>query len=46
MIDFIFHDFYIKNHEIIFYSFLVIMLLIFILTIFWVIKEVKNNANK
>lgn len=46
MIEFIYNDFYIKNHEVIYYLFLCIMLLMFILTIFLVIKEVNKNANK
>lgn len=46
MIDFYFEDYLIRNNELVFYIFIGIMLLIMILTLIFVIKEIKNNVNK
>ena len=42
MISVIYDDFYIRNHEIIFYTFIGVIVLIILLTIIFVLKEVKN----
>ena len=46
MIDFYFEDYLIRNNELVFYIFIGIMLLIMILTLIFVIKEIKKNVNK
>lgn len=42
MIDFYFEDYLIRNNELVFYIFIGIMLLIMILTLIFVIKEIKK----
>lgn len=42
MIDFYFEDYLIRNDELVFYIFIGIMLLIMILTLIFVIKEIKK----
>jgi hypothetical protein len=46
MIDFYFEDYLIRDNELVFYIFIGTMLLIMILTLIFVIKEIKNNVNK
>lgn len=43
MVKIIYNDFFIRHNEIIFYSFLAIMALIMILTVIFVIREVRSN---
>ncbi len=43
---FIFNSKFISTHECLFWIYLIIMALIILLTIIWVIKEIKNNENK
>lgn len=42
----IFNNFFIKDHEILFYAYIIAMIIIIILTIIFVIKELKKNENK
>lgn len=42
MIEFYFEDYLIRNDELVFYIFIGIMLLIMILTLIFVIKEIKK----
>lgn len=42
MIDFYFENYLIRNNELVFYIFIGIMLLIMILTLIFVIKEIKK----
>ena len=42
MVDFYFEDYLIRNDELVFYIFIGIMLLIMILTLIFVIKEIKK----
>jgi hypothetical protein len=42
----VFDNFYIKDHELLFYIYLISMLVIIILTVIFVIKELKKNEHK
>lgn len=42
MIKWIYNSFYIKGHEILFYSFIILIISIIILTIYLVNKELKD----
>ena len=44
MIEFIYNDVFIKNNELVFYIFIGLMLLIFLTTIYFVVKEVRGNS--
>lgn len=46
MIELIFNKYYINDCEIIFYSYLAVIVLIILLTSIFVIKEVKKNVDK
>lgn len=42
MIEWIYNSFFIKENKILFYSYLFIIILIILLTIYFVVKELKN----
>ena len=42
----VFDDFYIKDNELLFYIYIISMIIIMILTLIFVIKELKKNENK